>query len=115
MTNANGRWKSRLRESLKALRPAYGAGAVRFKTMVNEKTLRQFNSLFPRGSGQAGGGVTDTALRLFLALVQPDAAEAQRLGLQLGETLAAHPDLVERITDNLITLLDSLRAPRGLL
>lgn len=109
--NTNGRWKSRLRESLKALRPAYGAGAVRYKTSISRKTLRQFRNIIPPGSGNAGGGVTDAALRLFLALVQPGGAAARELGQQLGAALAAHPDLLERLTDNLVTLADNLNLP----
>ena len=106
----NGRWKARLAKSLGALRPAYGGGSIIYRTTIAKATLARLQATVPFGGGSSGlgGTVTDTALRLFLALVAPDAKAVAELGQQLGAALEAHPDLVERITDNLITLADNL-------
>ena len=109
---ANTRWKARLVASLEALRPAYDSGTENYKTTIARATMKQLRATIPfgkqNGARGLGGAVTDTALRLFLALVSPSGVAALKLGQQLGRALAAHPDLIERLTDNLITLADNL-------
>lgn len=106
----NGRWKARLAKSLGALRPAYRSGSIIYRTTIAKTTLARLQATIPFGGGSSGlgGTVTDTALRLFIALVSPDAKTVAEFGQQLGTALEAHPDLVSRITDNLITLTDNL-------
>lgn len=105
---ANGNWKVHLRKSLQALRPEWGSGTVTLKTTISKTTLTQLTKLVPFGPGGLGGAVTDMAIRLFLCLMQPDGKAAEKMGLQLGKVLSDHPDLVERITENMTTLLDNL-------
>ena len=109
---ANTRWKARLAASLEALRPAYDSGTENYKTTIAQTTMKQLRTTIPfgktNGARGLGGAVTDTALRLFLALVSPSGVAARELGQQLGAALEAHPDLLERLTDNLIVLADNL-------
>ena len=109
---ANTRWKARLAASLEALRPAYDSGTENYKTTIAQATMKQLRATIPfgktNGARGLGGAVTDTALRLFLAFVSPSGVAARELGQQLGAALEAHPDLLERLTDNLITLADNL-------
>ena len=109
---ANTRWKARLAASLESLRPAYDSGTENYKTTIAQTTMKQLRTTIPfgktNGARGLGGAVTDTALRLFLALVSPSGVAARELGQQLGAALEAHPDLVERLTENLITLADNL-------
>ena len=112
---ANTRWKAHLAASLESLRPIYADGTENYKTTIARTTLAQLRATIPfgktNGARGLGGAVTDTALRLFLALVSPNGVAARDLGQQLGAALEAHPDLLERLTDNLITLADNLNQP----
>ena len=107
---SNRRWKARLAKSLSALRPVYGGGSIIYRTTIAKSTLAKLQATVPFGGGSSGlgGPVTDTALRLFLALVSPDAHAVAELGKQLGIALEAHPDLVERISESLFILTDNL-------
>lgn len=114
MTTHNTRWKARLARALQSLRAPYGGGTLDYKTTVSASTLRQLRATIPFGRGDGlrglGGAVTDTALRLFLALVSPSGKAAEALGLDLSRALEAHPDLVERLTENLVVLADNMNA-----
>ncbi len=109
---ANTRWKTRLAASLESLRPVYAGGTLNYKTTIAQTTMHQLRATIPfgkqNGARGLGGAVTDTALRLFLALVSPSGVAVRELGQQLGSALEAHPDLLDRLTDNLITLADNL-------
>ena len=110
MTTHNTRWKARLAKSLSALRPAYRSGSIIYRTTITRTTLARLQATIQFGGGSSGlgGTVTDTALRLFLALVSPDVKAVAKLGEQLGIALEAHPDLVERISEHLFILTDNL-------